>query len=60
MKMNRTDSFLERIFVALSLAVLLAAPLLAQAPSGQQQERPSMKGAVIKGKAPVSKDTLKV
>ena len=58
--MNKTNSFLKRILAALTLAVLLAAPILAQAPSGQQQERPSSKGAVIKGKAPVNKDTLKV
>jgi len=58
--MNKTNSFLKRIHMALSLAVLLAAPILAQAPSGQQQARPSMKGAVIKGKAPVNKEVLKV
>jgi zinc protease len=59
-KMNNTNSFLKRILAALSLAALLAAPILAQAPPGQQQERPSSKGAVIKGKAQVNKDTLKV
>src|SRR5262245_39146543 len=59
-KMNKTNSFLKRIHMALSLAVLLAAPILAQAPSGQQQARPSTKGAVIKGKAPVNKEVLKV
>src|SRR5262245_1972781 len=58
--MNGTKSFLKRILAALSLTVLPAAQILAQAPSGQQQERPSMKGAVMKGKAPVNKDTLKV
>src|SRR2546428_8888084 len=60
--MNKTNSFLKRILVALSLAAVLAAPILAQTPSGQgqQQDRPSSKGAVIKGKAPVNKDTLKV
>ena len=58
--MHKTNSFLKRILAALSLATLRAAPILAQAPPGQQQERPSTKGAVIKGKAPVNKDTLKV
>jgi len=58
--MNKTNFFLKRIHMALGLAVLLAAPILAQAPSGQQQERPSIKGAVIKGKAPVNKEVLKV
>jgi zinc protease len=46
-----------------SLALPIAAPATAQTP-GQtptgQQERPSMKGAVIKGKAPVNKDVLTV
>jgi zinc protease len=54
------NTFFNRILAALSLAALPAAPILAQAPSMPQPERPSMKGAVIKGKAPVNKDTLKV
>src|SRR5215510_10990378 len=58
--MDKTNSFLKRILAALTMAVLMAAPILAQAPSGQQPERPSMKGAVVKGKAPVNKETLKV
>ncbi len=58
--MNEINSFLKRIQISLSLAILLAAPILAQTPAGQQQARPSMKGAVLKGKAPVNKDTLKV
>src|SRR5262245_12872231 len=58
--MNKTNSFLKRILAALTLAALMVAPILAQTPPGQQQERPSSKGAVIKGKAPVNKDTLKV
>jgi len=54
------NTFFKRILAALSLAVLPVASILAQAPSMPQQERPSTKGAVMKGKAPVNKDTLKV
>ncbi len=42
------------------LSALLAVSVLAQAPAGQQQSRPSTKGAVLKGKAPVNKEVLKV
>ncbi len=58
--MNEANSSLKRIRVSFGLAILMAAPALAQAPAGRQQERPSMKGAVLKGKAPVNKETLKV
>src|SRR5262245_64790980 len=58
--MNKTHSFLKRILAGLTQAALVVAPILAQTPPGQQQERPSSKGSVIKGKAPVNKDTLKV
>jgi predicted Zn-dependent peptidase len=57
---TKMNTIFKRILAALGLAVLSAAPILAQAPSMPQSERPSMKGAVIKGKAPVNKDTLKV
>src|SRR5262245_47978746 len=62
MKQGETKmyTFFKRILAALSLAALPGAAILAQAPSMPQPERPSMKGAVIKGKAPVNKDTLKV
>jgi zinc protease len=55
--MNKKYALINRIFAVASLAVLSAAPAY---PQGGQQERPSMKGAVIKGKAPVNKDVLKV
>src|SRR5262249_30086486 len=54
------NTFFKRILAALSLAALPAAPILAQAPSMPQPERPSIKRAVIKGTAPLNKDTLKV
>jgi zinc protease len=57
--MNKRISLINRILVMVSLALPIAATASAQTP-GAEQERPSMKGAVIKGKAPVNKDVLKV
>jgi zinc protease len=56
--MNNKISRISRIIISLSLA---ASSILsfAQTPGGQQ-ERPSSKGAVIKGKAPINKEVLKV
>jgi zinc protease len=61
--MNRQISLINRILVMVSLALPIAAIGASQAPAqtpGGQADRPSMKGAVIKGKAPVNKDVLKV
>jgi zinc protease len=63
--MNRQISL--RILVMVSLALPITATTSVQTPAQTpaqtpvgQQERPSMKGAVIKGKAPVNKDVLKI
>jgi predicted Zn-dependent peptidase len=45
---------------AFGCAAAMVMTTLAQGGSTAQQERPSSKGAVIKGKAPVNKDVLKV
>ncbi|HXG93962.1 MAG TPA: pitrilysin family protein [Blastocatellia bacterium] len=45
---------------AATLAVMMTAIGFAQGPQGAGQQRPSTKGAVIKGKAPVNKEVLKV
>lgn len=63
--MKKQHSLSRRIsvlaFIMASLAALAAAQGQGPAPAaGGQQERPSMKGAVIKGKAPVNKKVLKV
>jgi zinc protease len=61
--MNKQRSLINRILVMVSLVLPIAAPASAQTPAQTptgQQERPSMKGAVIKGKAPVNKEVLKV
>jgi zinc protease len=61
--MNKQRSFINRILMMVSLALPLAAAVSTGTPAqtpGGQQERPSTKGAVIKGKAPVNKDVLKV
>ncbi|MCI0338056.1 MAG: insulinase family protein [Acidobacteria bacterium] len=59
--MNKSNSLLNRMLMMCGLAVLITAPNLAQTPAGQQQqERPSIKGAVLKGQAPVNKEVLKV
>jgi len=57
--MRATVLRLNRSLLALSLAVITIATALAQSP-GQQPPRPTTKGAVIKGKAPVNKEVLKV
>jgi zinc protease len=57
--MNKRISIINRILVMVSMALPIAATASAQTP-GAQQERPSMKGAVIKGKAPINKEVLKV
>ncbi|HLG13266.1 MAG TPA: pitrilysin family protein [Blastocatellia bacterium] len=59
--MNHRLSRLYRTLTSMGVSLILAATTLAQAP-GQagQPPRPSTKGAVIKGKAPVNKDVLKV
>jgi len=63
-KISLSKRALQRIFVKLSLAVLCAgiwaAATATTAQTPQQQERPSTKGAVIKGKAPVNRKVLKV
>jgi zinc protease len=61
--MNKQISLINRILMMVSLALPLAATASTQTPAqtpAGQQERPSTKGAVIKGKAPVNKDVLKV
>lgn len=50
---------INRIIKLAALAALLAIPAFAQV-SGAQAQRPSTKGAVLKGKAPVNKQILKV
>lgn len=57
--MKRVIFQLNRTLAMIGLAALLAGLSQAQAPGGQAQ-RPSTKGAVIKGKAPVNKEVLKV
>lgn len=47
------------VMMAGVMAAIFALPALAQAP-GAQQSRPSTKGAVLKNKAPVNKEILKV
>ena len=54
---SRFYGMLGCVLMLTALAALCVSPALAQ---GQQPARPSTKGAVIKGKAPVSKDVLKV
>lgn len=57
--MKRVIFQLTRTLTMIALATLLAGLAQAQAPGGQAQ-RPSTKGTVIKGKAPVNKEVLKV
>jgi predicted Zn-dependent peptidase len=56
--MKRILSLSSRVLTTTAISALLAAAVLAQA--GQQPARPSTKGAVLKGKAPVNKEILKV
>jgi zinc protease len=61
--MNKQRSLINSILVMVSMILPTAATASAQTPAqtpAGQHERPSMKGAVIKGKAPVSKEVLKV
>jgi zinc protease len=57
--MNRKFTVLIRVMTLLATTALLAVTGLAQA-GGAQAPRPSIKGAVLKGKAPVNKEILKV
>lgn len=57
--MKKAISPFNRTLLAASLTALFAAIGFAQGPGGQVQP-PSTKGAVIKGKAPVNKEILKV
>ena len=56
--MKLIKSRLNRLLAPALSAVLLSGAAFGQAP--QQQQRPSTKGAVIKGKAPINKEVLKV
>ncbi len=59
--MKKTISLLNRTLMLASLTLLAVALTLAQTPApATQQQRPSLKGAVLKGKAPVNKEVLKV
>ncbi len=59
--MKKTISLLNRTLMLASLTLLAAALAMAQTPApATQQQRPSLKGAVLKGKAPVNKEVLKV
>lgn len=59
--MNRSIFRRSRGLMLALLVVTTAATALPQVPGGgQQPQRPSTKGAVIKGKAPVSKEVLRV
>jgi predicted Zn-dependent peptidase len=58
--MNKAISQFYRALLILITVAMLAPSFYGQAPSGQQQPRPSTKGAVLKGKAPVNKEVLKV
>ena len=57
--MKKAISQFNRTLLVAGLTALFAALGFAQAPGGQPQP-PSTKGAVIKGKAPVNKEILKV
>ncbi|MBX3277488.1 MAG: insulinase family protein [Acidobacteria bacterium] len=57
--MTQKSFFMLRALTTIAVLALASASGFAQAP-GQQPEAPSMKGAVIKGKAPVNKEILKV
>ena len=51
----------KNVSLALMLILLVSSLALGQGtPAGQQQQTPTTKGAVIKGKAPVNKEVLKV
>ncbi|HEX5882957.1 MAG TPA: pitrilysin family protein [Pyrinomonadaceae bacterium] len=53
----------KNVSLALMLILLVSSLALGQgtpAPAGQEQQTPTTKGAVIKGKAPVNKEILKV
>src|SRR5688500_4254646 len=56
--MSNSTKFRNKLFAALAAAVLAAAPAASQQQSGPAGQ--SVKGAEIKGKAPVSKEILKV
>jgi zinc protease len=58
MKINKRSSFVLAFSLALSL--LLSSPGFAQTTAPPSQQGQSMKGAVLKGRAPVSKELLKV
>jgi zinc protease len=57
--MSKQTAFISRILTTVFLGLTITQAPSAQTPGGEP-ERPSMKGAVIKGKAPVNKDVLKV
>ncbi len=57
--MNKTIKPLLQTVVTLGCAALLTANVWAQG-AGPQPPRPSIKGAVLKGKAPVNREILKV
>jgi predicted Zn-dependent peptidase len=59
--MKKTISLLNRTLMLASLTLLAAGLAMAQTPApATEQQRPSLKGAVLKGKAPVNKEVLKV
>jgi zinc protease len=55
----RTNKFRNNIVAALMLVALVSSLAFGQGGAAQQQQ-PTTKGAVVKGKAPVSKEVLKV
>jgi zinc protease len=58
--MNSRRRLDHTVILALLLVMVLADTALPQVPGVQRQPQPSTKGAVIKGRAPVSKEILRV
>jgi zinc protease len=56
----RINKFRKNIVAALMLVALVSSLAFGQGGAAPQQQQPTTKGAVIKGKAPVSKEVLKV
>ena len=58
--MKQAIFLIHRTITLVALAALMVAQTVAQNPAPGQPQRPATKGAVIKGKAPVNKEILKV
>ena len=56
----RTNKFRNNIVAALMLVALVSSLAFGQGGPAPAQQQPTTKGAVVKGKAPVSKEVLKV